>query len=627
MKRTRAWWLGFGVFAAFLVAGLLQISRVTLELEDQNLRVNAEMKQRERLRDALWNIDIWLGQILDDEADRAPDRTWFEPLPGDLVSSPLVSEDKPLFVCRFESNPLGAPTISDTVPAAFDNAPSPKAIMRAENWLANNDLEQTFQEASAMTCSQIETSNTLVQEIQSQQAPTPLYPLGNTELSEEDIRAALAAASTELNGAEPQTPVQTAQNAQSYGNNRQVAQQQLDFESQSRRNIASLKSRSQRFNPNFQAADFNGQVEVPPPPASQPGVLLPYWFEEENGARQLMFLRRVIGDSEMRVQGFIVDWGVLRNELHALVDAILPGLQFEPLVGDAVRDLRWVGCSLGSLPLGLVMPPPPIDRAEGLTPARIALGLTWFAVLGAIAIAFASLRSSVAFGERRSRFASAVTHELRTPLTTFQLYSEMLADGMVPDEERRKEYLETLRSESQRLSGLVESVLAYSRLEEGRDPRRREQIALATWVERARDRWATTLGAADLNLHLTVEEGETQLFTDLDALEQVMTNLVENAAKYAAGSDPARVDVTCRGQGSRIELTVRDFGPGIPADCARRIFSPFDRAGRESGNLPGAGLGLSISRALARDLGGELRLVENGEPGATFQLRLPGQPR
>ena len=107
MKRTRIWWLGFGVFAAFLVAGLLQISRVTLELEEKNLRADAEMKQRERLRDSLWTLDGWLGQVLDDEADRAPDRTWFEPLPGDVVSSPLVSDETPLFVCRFESNPVG----------------------------------------------------------------------------------------------------------------------------------------------------------------------------------------------------------------------------------------------------------------------------------------------------------------------------------------------------------------------------------------------------------------------------------------------------------------------------------------------------------------------------------------
>ena len=72
---------------------------------------------------------------------------------------------------------------------------------------------------------------------------------------------------------------------------------------------------------------------------------------------------------------------------------------------------------------------------------------------------------------------------------------------------------------------------------------------------------------------------------------------------------------------------MRDHGPGIASGCAERIFAPFDRAGRESGNLPGAGLGLSIARALARDLGGELTLdgggsTAEGDGGACFVLRL-----
>ena len=78
------------------------------------------------------------------------------------------------------------------------------------------------------------------------------------------------------------------------------------------------------------------------------------------------------------------------------------------------------------------------------------------------------LAGVVALSERRAAFVSSVTHELRTPLTTFRMYADMLARGMVPDAERRQQYLETLRTEAERLTHLVENVLSYARLERGR---------------------------------------------------------------------------------------------------------------------------------------------------------------
>ncbi len=607
MNRARGWWLGFGVFAAFLVAGVIHISRVTLNLEDMNRVAAAEAEQRERLRDALWTLDGWLGQILDDEAKRAVGEGWFQPLSGQQHASPLVTENRPLFISRFESNPTGPPTLCQTVPDAFTNGPSLQQLAVVKDWVDNNDLDQAFDTAAAQTCAQMETSNTVVQSLDTfggmsqQNGQSPPSPLAPTQTD-----------------ASP--PGQSYSSNSSYGN-----PQRIDIESQNRRNQVSMKSRSQRSQ-NFEAADINGILEPTPPEIGDTGVLLPYWQDDGDGM-QLMFLRRVYRQGELLVQGLTVDWPVLEEELFSLANPIIEGLAFEPLTGASIGDKQWVGCSLGALPLGLVLPPVSLGKIEGLSSARIALSLTWFAVLGAIAIAFMSLRSSIAFGERRSRFASAVTHELRTPLTTFQLYSEMLADGMVEDPAQRQEYLETLRVESQRLSGLVESVLAYSRLEEGREQRRRETVTVDEILERGRARHERTLDDAGLSLEVEVEDGATALFTDADAVGQILTNLVENAAKYSAGSDPAAVVITAKRRGGPIEITVRDHGPGIAPECRGRIFAPFDRAGRESGNLPGAGLGLSIARALARDLGGDLRLLESAPgSGAQFVLSLPAAP-
>src|SRR6185503_18955163 len=126
------------------------------------------------------------------------------------------------------------------------------------------------------------------------------------------------------------------------------------------------------------------------------------------------------------------------------------------------------GRMLGSVPVMLKSRCPMIAAGPLFTPARTTLGITWLSVLGAIIATAITLRASIAFGEKRSRFASAVTHELRTPLTTFRMYSEMLAEGMVRDEAQRRTYLETLKTESSRLATLVENVLSYALLEDGR---------------------------------------------------------------------------------------------------------------------------------------------------------------
>src|SRR5439155_15089133 len=120
----------------------------------------------------------------------------------------------------------------------------------------------------------------------------------------------------------------------------------------------------------------------------------------------------------------------------------------------------------------------PLDAAEGLTPVRVSLSIAWLCALLAAGAVAALLLGAVRLSERRGAFVSAVTHELRTPLTTFRMYAEMLAGGMVPDEARRRHYLETLRIEADRLSHLVENVLSYARLERGVSRSRLEPVGV-----------------------------------------------------------------------------------------------------------------------------------------------------
>ncbi|MDA0767628.1 MAG: sensor histidine kinase, partial [Verrucomicrobia bacterium] len=118
------------------------------------------------------------------------------------------------------------------------------------------------------------------------------------------------------------------------------------------------------------------------------------------------------------------------------------------------------------------------------TPLRISLLLGWIAVILALFAAAALLRGVMKMSERRAAFVSSVTHELRTPLTTFQLYSDMLAGGMVQDEEKRQGYLDTLCLEAGRLNHLIENVLAYSRIERGSARAKHEKLSVTDLLSR-----------------------------------------------------------------------------------------------------------------------------------------------
>jgi signal transduction histidine kinase len=347
-------------------------------------------------------------------------------------------------------------------------------------------------------------------------------------------------------------------------------------------------------------------------------ILVPMWVRQGD-AGLLIFLRHDI--SHFGASGFIVDWEFVERSLTDLVKDLVPAATLRPLTDDEV-ECGGSGFVMASAPIALVAPAPPAPPIPLTTPTRVSLAVAWAAILASIAAFGVALKRTTDLSDRRSRFASSVTHELRTPLTTFRLYSEMLADGMVTDAAQRQGYLDTLKSESARLATLVENVLAFSRVEEGRMPVRRERIAVADLLQRVTpqlDRRAKDAGAS-----LSVDAGSAAhrvVDADPDVVGQILFNLVDNAAKYAPG---APVELTAETRGGAVRLAVRDHGPGLAADRVRAAFTPFERAGRPPGDaVPGIGLGLALSRALARDLGGDLVHETPAGGGAAFVLTLP----
>jgi len=254
----------------------------------------------------------------------------------------------------------------------------------------------------------------------------------------------------------------------------------------------------------------------------------------------------------------------------------------------------------------------------------VSLSIGWFAALLAMATAALLIRGVMRLSERRASFVSAVTHELRTPLTTFRLYSEMLERGAVK-EEKRGQYLRVLSREADRLAHLVENVLAFSRIERGSARSVVLTTTPAQLLEPMRERFTARLAPVGLSLDmdLTTPASAGLVKVDSAAVEHILFNLIDNAAKYAASGTPPLVSVTV-GTKKGLEIRVIDHGPGIRPQERRRIFHAFHKSAHDAAeSKPGVGLGLALSRRLAHGMGGSLRYEPQPE-GSCFVLSLPG---
>ncbi len=231
-------------------------------------------------------------------------------------------------------------------------------------------------------------------------------------------------------------------------------------------------------------------------------------------------------------------------------------------------------------------------------------------------------RRSLLDARRKTGFVSNVSHELKTPLTTIRMYAEMLeeSDEMVP--ERRRRYLDVISNEARRLTRLVNNLLDFSRLEQGRKQYHRQQVNLNELLDRALSSHALLQANSEMALMLNLPEQQVTVNSDADAVEQALLNLVDNALKYA--SDGKELTVTLSSGQHMATIKVTDRGPGIPASHSERIFDTFHRGDNSlTTRRQGCGLGLSIARQLMRDLGGDLHFQPSESGGSCFSILLP----
>ena len=607
-------WITFGACAAAVIAALGWTTASILRLERAERAARQQADLQERIRVALWRMDSIIAPRIAEEAARpyfhyasfyAPKRAYTRMLspvlPGEvLVPSPLLKFSDPYIRLHFQVDPHGG-VVSPQVPTGSLRALAEESYTTSADITAASGLFDEFVKTAGRDM--IKT--------------TPQAALRYVDRQQESNAAISSNAFQIKNSA----PAETAQSAQEWGNRAQNVQ------------VSQKRAIAQQ-----QMAQTEDDA---PNPAVTVSLFAPVWKRAGKPDAALLFVRHVsVGETEL-TQGIWMDWPVIRQTLLDAIGDLLPGAELGPTDTPEKAD---PGTLLASIPA--VLHPGKAGAMAGtpVTPLRALLVLAWVVVLGAIGTVGVVLQAAVDLSRRRGEFVSSVTHELRTPLTTFRMYSEMLAEGMVPDEHARQEYLATLRDESDHLSCLVENVLTYARIEQGRSmATRRERMTVDELIARATVRPAERAKRAGAQMTIDVGNGccgngegtngslgaisdiaSAVVLTDPAAVEQIVGNLIDNAIKYACPSDPRiELRVSRDAAANVLCIGVADHGPGIDPKDAARIFKPFIRGSKLDRSVQGVGLGLAISRQLARDLGGDLRLCEGHGGGAKFELRLP----
>jgi signal transduction histidine kinase len=226
--------------------------------------------------------------------------------------------------------------------------------------------------------------------------------------------------------------------------------------------------------------------------------------------------------------------------------------------------------------------------------------------------------------QARDRFFSAMSHDLRTPIAAIVGYSELLADGIVGElSGKQQEMVERISQVAAHLTELVNDILDLAKLDAGRVELHPEPTVLGEVVRDAVVAVEPQANAKQLPVRLDLDSagGET-VVVDPVRVRQILVNLLANAVKF---TDAGEVRVDAGLDAERTWITVRDTGPGLPPGSEEAVFEEFLQlaAGRGGKQEPGSGLGLAVSRRLARAMGGELAVESSPGEGSAFTLYLP----
>jgi signal transduction histidine kinase len=620
MTRPAHSWLLFGVCFAVLLAAMGWASLTVLRLDRVEAQAQQQAELEERTRLALWRMDSSLTPLIVEESARpysaykpfVTDRAYTKGSVQEevLIPSPLLNFSSSNVLLHFQFDTTGK-IVSPQVPFGHERHLAESTHVTSENIeqaarrLA--ELQQILNQEATQTLASVAPHSSSLSALTALQSG--VHSLKNRDLLANTC--AVPATNT--------VPVISLNNGLGIlgQQQEQLALAQTDRQSKQAQVLRNSAEWNARANVYQQVAGNN--YLAPPSLNLNEGAIKALWI-----GTSLVLARRVALDGTVYIQGCWLNWTNLKHSLLAGVQDLFPAADLQPLLSpEGDRDAHM----LAFLPVRFITPPIVFAAVSFWSPLRVSLAVAWGCVLLAGVAVAVLLHGALSLSERRGAFVSAVTHELRTPLTTFKMYSEMLAEDMVPDAAKRKQYLNTLCSEANRLGHLVENVLAYARLERGSARSRVERVTLRELIDRVKSRLMQRAEQAGMKLIVDSDEPalQTTVYVDVSAIEQILFNLVDNACKYAAPSASEKtIHLEALPNGKCAMLRVRDHGQGISEAGTKRLFRPFSKSAHEAAHsAPGVGLGLALCRRLSRSMGGDLHLDQLVTGGACFVLTIP----
>ncbi len=265
----------------------------------------------------------------------------------------------------------------------------------------------------------------------------------------------------------------------------------------------------------------------------------------------------------------------------------------------------------------------------GIKPRRLLIHATALAgEAGGVLAVFVDVTDLRRLESLRRDFVANVSHELRTPVTAVRSAAETLRDSALkdPDPKAAERFADIIIRNSERLQNLIEDLLELSRLESNEFKLKREKIDLPVVAGLVLSLFRERAERKGIQLLTEIPSGVQAVETDQRALEQVLSNLVDNAVKYCPAGSSVKLRAA-NGDGS-VRLTVEDTGPGISEAHLPRLFERFYRvdAGR-SRDVGGTGLGLSIVKHMVEAMGGDVTVRSTVGKGSAFEVRLPLAPK
>jgi signal transduction histidine kinase len=224
--------------------------------------------------------------------------------------------------------------------------------------------------------------------------------------------------------------------------------------------------------------------------------------------------------------------------------------------------------------------------------------------------------------QAKSNFVSNVSHELKTPLSLLSLFSEILELGRVNSEEKKTEYYRIIRHESLRLNKMIDNILDFSKIEAGRKTYVFADGDLAEVIDHVLSSYRYQIINSGFDVQTNIQPDLPPVSIDRDAMEQAISNLLDNAIKYSR--DVKQLSITAARQGSNLSVEIADRGIGIPRAEQARVFEKFYRVGNGLvHDVKGSGLGLSLVKHIVEAHNGTISVESEVGKGSRFTILLP----